>query len=200
MPRKIVISKKDRYNDIQNVLKQERGEENITTTALVERAGGSISNLPVQTKEFKQWLQTHQAVNPFIGKHVEAAPEYFVEEKKLNEEVLNITQVDPSVLNTPTSTDAYNPDLDNSELVDDSMEALKNNDHDKKFIDIAIIENVTKLMLTSSSEQIKTHAEEALRVYHKDDAYATKISMDNIIENSKILFIEQQKESTKLLN
>lgn len=199
MPRKIIISKKNTYETIQNVLKKERGEDNITTTALVERAGGSISNLPVQTEEFKQWLQTHQSTNPFIGKHVSAAPEYFVEEKKLNEEVVNINQVDPSVLNAPSSNDAYNPDADTSEMVDETREALKNDTHDKKFIDIAIIENVTKLMLTAPLDKIKEHAEEAMRVYHKKDDYATEIVMDDVIENSKVLFIEQQVSKPKLL-
>ena len=65
------------------------GDKNLelSHTELVERAGGSISNLPVQTKEFGDWITEQRKINPLIGKsYIEAAHEYHSEQIKMNDE------------------------------------------------------------------------------------------------------------------
>ena len=53
MTRKIILSKKDTFAKYQEVMKEHLNEPmELSHNALVERAGGSISNLPVKTKEF----------------------------------------------------------------------------------------------------------------------------------------------------
>ena len=83
MSRKKIISKKENYQHYKDILAEIQQDEvkELTSTQLIEYAGGSISNLPVNTKEFKSWLGEQQEINPLIGKqYLMSAPEYNTDE------------------------------------------------------------------------------------------------------------------------
>ena len=207
MARKKVISKKDSYQKIKEAVSKQNKQitDSITGTALAERAGGSINNLPVKTKEFKGWLEAHQSTNPFIGKHVTAAPEYFTEEKKISEDIvdandcnLNINGVNVNPLSD--NNVKFDPSDDSGPKVEDLGGALKGDDkHDKKFIDISIIENTTKRLLTSESSDIIDEAKNALKSYHSDPQYDTEMNIEKIIEEHKVMLLTNQNNDKKLL-
>jgi hypothetical protein len=198
MARKKVIKKGEAFASINKEIEIERQsvQTDVDKFDIVEHAGGSINNLPVKTKEFGSWLDAHRANNPFIGKHVTAAPEEYTEEVKLNDdEVLDEAAASEFMNQANLGAADFNPNSSYGDEVEDYGEALKgDNEHDKKFIDLSIIENMTKRYLSLPESKIVDEANRAMKAYHGDNSYETSINISNIIEESKVLFIEQKKQ------
>lgn len=194
MTRKTILSKKETYAKYQEVMKEHLNEPmELSHNALVERAGGSISNLPVKTKEFADWLQDQRERNPLIGRdYIEAAPEYNSEQIKMNDEK-ELYGSDATELVDKEESKAFDVEASQSMLSDRLGAALIGDDsHDTKFIDMAIISNATKQLLTSDVDSITTHATDELKKYHGDANYQTDINVTDVIEQEQILLIEEQ--------
>lgn len=172
------------------------GDKNLelSHTELVERAGGSISNLPVQTKEFGDWITEQRKINPLIGKsYIEAAHEYHSEQIKLNDESTLINSDAENFIKHETNK-AF--DVEESQKI---MSDVKDGDnHDIKFIDMSIIENTTSKMLSYDKEEIIKVANEELKKYHSDKNYETEIDSNSVI-NTTQQFLLTQGNNTKLL-
>lgn len=198
MTRKKVINKREAFATINKEIEHERQtiQSDIDSFDIVEHAGGSINNLIVKTPEFGTWLAAHRANNPFIGKHVTAAPEEYTEEIKLNDdEVLDEAATQEFLTQANKGIEDFDPNSTFGGKVEDHGEALKGDgNHDKKFIDLSIIENITKNYLALPEAEIEIEANRAIQAYHGDNSYETSINVSNIIEESKILFIEQKKQ------
>jgi len=175
------------------------GNSNETTlelshTELVERAGGSISNLPVQTKEFGDWITEQRKLNPLIGKsYIEAAHEYNSEQFKLG---------DDTTLTGSDATDFVKHEENKAFDVDESQKIMAENkegdNHDIKFIDMSIIENTTSKMLSHDKEEIIKVANEQLKKYHNNENYETEIDSDAVV-NTTQQFLLTQENNTKLI-
>ena len=172
------------------------GDKNLelSHTELVERAGGSISNLPVQTKEFGDWITEQRKINPLIGKsYIEAAHEYHSEQIKMNDESTLINSDAENFIKHETNK-AF--DVEESQKI---MSDVKDGDnHDIKFIDMSIIENTTSKMLSYDKEEIIKVANEELKKYHNDKNYETEIDSNSVI-NTTQQFLLTQGNNTKLL-
>lgn len=194
MARKIVLSKKEIYAKYTEANKAQLNEPTeLSHNALIERAGGSISNLPVKTKEFSEWLETQRDRNPLIGReYIESAPEYNSEQIKIGDEK-EIYGDDANDLITKEENKAHDVEASQSMLSERLGKALKGDDsHDVKFIDMAIIENTTSKLLTSDLDSIILQANEDLKKYHNDNSYETEINTSEVVEQAHILLIEEQ--------
>lgn len=198
MTRKRVINKSTTFNEINKKIdkERERMQSDIDSFNLVEHAGGSINNLPVKTKAFGSWLDAHRVNNPFIGKHVTSAPEEYTEEIKLNDdEVLDEEATETFLTQANVGLTAFDPNSTFGDEVEYLGDALKGDStHDAKFIDLSIIENMTKKYLALAESEIEFEAIRAMKAYHGDNSYKSDLNISNIIEESKILFIEQKKQ------
>lgn len=197
MARKKRPSQKELFSKIQKEVDGQKKEAEENLPAIARDSGGSIDKLPVKTKAFSKWLTDHQSTNPFIGKHVTAAPEFNVEQKDI-EEVEEI-EATPEMLKGFENL-TFNPEDDGGLQEEDLGEAPKvNNDSDKKFIDITITENSTKRLSDKSNEEIKEYALNTMRSYHNNEDYETKIEMNSVIENTKVLLLESTPKKKKYL-
>lgn len=201
MARKKIINNSKLINSIDLINKKieaerQSSQDEIDSFDIVKHAGGSINNLPVKTKEFGSWLAAHQSTNPFIGKHVTSAPEEYTEAIKLNDdEVLDEADTQEFINQSTLGAAEFDPNSSFGDEADDYKKAFKGDDtHDNKFIDLNIIENMTKKYLSLSGSMIEDKANIAMQTYHDDKFYETPINVSNIIKESKILFIEQKKQ------
>lgn len=202
MARKKVIPKRDIIEKVrQDIAKEQESHEAPATLDLVKHAGGSINNLPVKTEEFKQWLDDHQKINPFIGKHAHYSQEDSAEEVQLDDrEELTGKKAAKCLRLAEEGSKEFDPNSSFGEKAKSLGAALKGDDnHDKKFIDITIAENMTHKLLNRPEEEIVEEAKKAMKIYHDDDKYETPINVSRIVEESKILFIEENLSSKKLL-
>lgn len=166
----------------------------LSHTELVERAGGSISNLPVQTKEFGDWITEQRKLNPLIGKsYIEPAHEYNSEQIKLNDET-TLLNTDAENFVKHETNKALNVE-ESQKIMSDSKDG---DTHDIKFIDMTIIENTTAKMLSYDKEEIIKVTDEELQKYHNDTNYKTEIDSDSII-NTTQQFLLAQENNNKLL-
>lgn len=203
MARKTIIPKKDILANATVEIAKERLNHTIPPSVdLVKYAGGSINNLPVKTEEFKTWLQSHQERNPFIGKHAHYSAEDSADEVQLDDrEELVGSKANKYIKIAEEGAKVFDPTSMFGAKVEKLGPSLKNdNDHDMKFIDITIVENMTLKLLDRSEDDIISEAKNAIKTYHNDETYETPINVARIVDESKILFIEKNSNSNKLLN
>jgi hypothetical protein len=182
------------YRDKINEAPEETLE--LSHNALIERAGGSISNLPVQTKEFNDWIEEQRKLrNPLIGKsYIQSAPEYNAEQTKLGDisELVN----DDALKFIKTETGKAFDVEESQKLMEENASSSDN--HDIKFIDLTIIENSTQKRLAFDKESIVTSATDELKKYHGDENYATEIDTESVVTNTHNYLLTQE-NNTKLL-
>lgn len=199
MTRKIIINNKDiqlKYREELNSIPVESME--LSHNALIERAGGSISNLPVKTKEFADWIEDQQKNrNPLIGKqYITSASEYNTEQFKLGDD---IELKGNSAIDLIKTEEGKAFDVDASQEIMNSNIGESDDNHDTKFIDMVIIENATQKLLTTDIESVLINANDELKKYHNNNEYQTEINALDVIEQTQLLMIEEQKNHTKLL-
>ena len=193
MPRKQVISKKATYQHYKETVLID-DDVDLTPTQLVEYAGGSISNLPVKTQEFKDWLTEQQKINPLVGKkHVEPAPEYYTDQIKMKDDKFVDSIEAEKIIEKATNT-TFNPNDNSGEQVDTVIKGITGDDHDLRFIDMAIVENITKEMINSPKEDIIEKSNAEIKKYHNNDAYESEINIKDVIEQTEFLILEEIKE------
>jgi hypothetical protein len=196
MPRKQVIRPSEQDKKTQDTYNEERlKHEDVGSVDLVAYAGGSINNLPVKSKAFNTWLDAHRSNNPFIGKHVTAAPEEYTEEVRLNDdETLSPEETEAFLNNDDIGLQTFDPNSKFGGEAEELGEALIGDDkHDVRFIDITIAENITNKLLGRPIEEIEKEATKAMQSYYGDAHYTTDIDVSKIIETSTVRLIEQQK-------
>ena len=198
--RKVVIDKREEYIKVKQFNINLETDLKDSMPDIVQSTGGSINNLPVKTKEFDSWLAIHQSNNPFIGKHVTSAPEYNVSQTDLgssisdkpNEKDSNAILFEKIKANIP----AFDVEVD----IENICEAPKlNQNQDKKFIDMLLVESSAKKLASKSNEEIKDYSIQLMKSYHDDSNYNTSIDLDMVVEQSKVLAIESKKDEKKLI-
>lgn len=196
MARKRRESQKENFVKIKEEVERQKAEAEAKLPSIARDSGGSIDKLPVKTKAFQNWLASQQEMNPFIGKHVTAAPEFNVEQKKLDEQV---EDVNPETLNQFDDSE-YNPNAEGGLQEEDLGESPKlNTGAEKKFIDITITENATRRLSERTNEEIQEYAVNTMRSYHDDPNYEPEIELNSVIENAKILLLESGQKQKKFL-
>lgn len=196
MPRKKVIRPSEQDKKTQDTYKEEKlKHEDVGSVNLVAYAGGSINNLPVKSKAFNTWLDAHRSNNPFIGKHVTAAPEEYTEEVRLDDdETLSPEEAEAFLNNENIGLQEFDPNSKFGAEAEELGEALIGDDkHDARFIDITIAENITNKLLGQPIDEIEKEANKAMQSYHGDVHYTTEIDVSKIIETSTVRLIEQRK-------
>jgi len=200
MPRKKVIRPNEQDKKTHDTYKEEKlNYEDTGSVDLVAYAGGSINNLPVKSKAFNTWLDAHRSNNPFIGKHVTAAPEEYTEEVRINDdETLTPEETVMFLNNEDIGMQGFDPNSNFGGEAEELGEALIGDDkHDSRFIDITIAESITIKLIGRPVEEIEKDATKAIQSYHGDAHYETQIDVSKIVETSSICLIAQRKASEK---
>ncbi len=195
--RRVVIDKRDEYIKVKQSHDKMVAELNDSMPNIVQDSGGSINNLPVKTPEFQAWLELHRSANPFIGRHVTAAPEYNVSQTDLGS-ITDNKESDHDELLHKIENHISISGLEES-LIDDTPAPKPNMNQDKKFIDILLVESAAKALINKSNEEIKSHSLNLMKSYHNANDYATEIDLDMIVERSKLLAIESKKVEKKAI-
>jgi len=200
MPRRKFTRNKEDLKKVKEVIDKQHQEVEEARPPIVRDTGGSIANLKNKSRYFKKWvLNLQEKVNPLIGKHVESAPEYTVNPLMLDQDVEDMSDEMAKVLEKGAAE--FNPDDDtfeaDSEEVQESIK--KDDDKSEKFIDISIVENITRKMSTDEDEKIEEVCDEHLKSYHNDSKYETKIPVKSVIENYRKILVLENKQSEKLL-
>lgn len=198
--RKVVIDKREEYIKVKQFNINLESDLKDSMPDIVQSTGGSINNLPVKTKEFDSWLAIHQNKNPFIGKHVTSAPEYNVSQTDLGSAVADKpNEKDSNAIlfeKIKNHIPAFNVEID----IENICEAPKlNQNQDKKFIDMLLVESSAKKLVSKSNEEIKDYSIQLMKSYHDDSNYNTSIDLDMVVEQSKVLAIESKKDEKKLI-
>lgn len=197
MQRRKLANSNDIHLKYKKTMKETPDETlELSHNALIERAGGSISNLPVQTKEFNDWIEEQRKLrNPLIGKsYIQSAPEYNAEQTKLGDET-ELTDADAAKFVKGEITKAFNVE-ESQKIMEEN--ALSSDNHDIKFIDMTIIENSTQKKLSFDKESIVTTAIDELKKYHDDENYQTDMDANAIVEQTQQYLLTQE-NNTKLL-
>ena len=203
MTRKI-ISKKDRIDEIKEILDAETVkpmDAEQFTSAIKEKAGGSISGLVVHTEAHGQWLTALQEKNPFIGKkYMTRAVEYETESKATATENQKVADADAALLAQLDSGLApYDPNADFGDIAVERKEKRDTGNAQQKMIDHCIVSNVTKKLIGRSSDEIKEIAKTELENYHGDSEYESEINIDQSIEYTQQTLLLTQSEPNKKL-
>ena len=99
-----------------------------------------------------------------------------------------------NLLNRASVHDRVEVDIENI------CEAPKlNQNQDKKFIDMLLVESSAKKLVSKSNEEIKDYSIQLMKSYHDDSNYNTSIDLDMVVEQSKVLAIESKKDEKKLI-
>ena len=207
--------KKEDIDDIKEGIEQEQGVLNEINPVVVTETGGSISALSKNKQpEFNTWLTTLQGNNRFIGKdYMQSAEEYNTDSKMVGDaQIGSLSDSDMETLksgtgdfNPETTKDSYNP-IDNNQTNDEDQKTEQESvnkyadDAENGFIDITIIENLTKEFNDQLDEDIEKKAEEQLKVYHNDNTYKSPVDIPTVIENYKNLLIANHNPEIKKLN
>ena len=181
MTRRKIISKKENYQHYKDMLAEIEIDDvkELTSSQLVEYAGGSISNLPVNTKEFKTWLGEQQEINPLIGKqYLMSAPEYHTDEIITDTKFVS-GEEKQTVLNSQSKE--YNPDDITNQIMIEMDKSIVGESPDLNFIDMTIIENTVRTIPNAPLANIINACEIVMRKYHENETYITSISMEDVI-------------------
>lgn len=196
-------------------------KESASLPPIVRDTGGSIAALNGnKSLFFKKWVRDLQTrKNPLIGKdYIMAAEEYNTEAKMVGDP--EIEELSPEMDSTlkkgaeeyksnivEPNKDAVADFLKDKEAVgeetsDIELESFKEHGDEAEcnFIDISIVENLTKELQDQIDEDIEKEAREKLKEYHQDDDYEPEIDIPSVIENYKFLLIAQNSPDKKLLN
>lgn len=187
MARKKIISKKENYQHYKDLLAeiQQDDVKELTSSQLIEYAGGSISNLPVNTKEFKTWLGEQQEINPLIGKqYLMSAPEYNTDEV-ITETKFVSGEERQTILNSQNKE--YNPDDITNQIMIEMDKSITEESHDLNFIDMTIIENTVRKIPHATFADIISACESIMRKYHNNESYVTSIPMEDVIHQTLLL-------------
>ena len=187
MSRKKIISKKENYQHYKDILAEIQQDEvkELTSTQLIEYAGGSISNLPVNTKEFKSWLGEQQEINPLIGKqYLMSAPEYNTDEV-IKETKFVSGEERQAILSSQNKE--YNPDDITNQIMIEMDKSITEESHDMNFIDMTIIENTVRTIPKAPLSDIIKACESVMRKYHDNESYVTSIPMEDVIYQTLLL-------------
>ena len=187
MSRKKIISKKESYQQYKSILAeiQQDDVKELTSNQLIEYAGGSISNLPVNTKEFKTWLGEQREINPLIGKqYLMSAPEYNTNEV-ITETKFVSGEERKSILTSQSKE--YNPDDITNQIMIEMDKSITDESHDLNFIDMAIIENTVRTIPNAPLSDIIHTSQSIMIKYHEDDNYVPSISIEDVILQALLL-------------
>lgn len=199
MPKRTFTRKKEDIHKINESINKEREIVEKALPPIVRDTGGSLSNIKNKSLYFNKWVQNLQEnVNPLIGKHVEAAPEYTVNTLMLDQKVEELSESMRKVLDQGVS--AYDPSKDLGDEMEELEKSPKNNDtHDTNFIDINIIENTTRKLFNEDEEDLINSCLEEMKTYHDDVDYVSEIEVKSVIENYKHILVLEYKEKKRLL-
>jgi hypothetical protein len=193
--------KKEELSEVKKVIQQEQDDIKRSLPPIVIDTGGSIGNLNINTPAFKKWLvEVREKINPLIGKtYLSAAPEYSSKEQMVEKSasVEGLTDVFRKVLEKGAST--FDPKDSSGPEAENSGDLFKINDVENKFIDIVIVENLTKKMSRETIENIEKTAIEELKDYYSNPEYITKIPIKEVIENYKNILLIEDNPDKKLL-
>ena len=202
---------RDDVKDIKNTVVEERKKETDAIPPMVRDTGGSIGALDGnKSLYFKKWLvNLQERKNPLIGKkYITAAEEYNTESKLIGE--ASVENLSDAMKNTlDKGAEKYNkdssniPDDDNTGSLneDDNTGSLKNSvdESERNFIDITIVENLTKELQGQIDEDIEKESRARLKEYHQNNNYEPEIDIPSVIENFKFVLISQDSANLKLL-
>lgn len=195
MARKPGVSKKDEMGTVSDLNQKQGDEFKKNHPIIIKDVGGSIANLPVNTPEYKKWLEKKIAKNGFIGHHLpapELGTEFVLQD---DQELINPNSpITESDLEKEEDVDSHSPSdvVETPPLIADST--------DNKYIDLCIIENSTRLLLGRSLEDIEKDVSEKLKEYHQDSNYITPLNIPNCIAYSQHTLLENHHEEPKKLN
>ena len=181
MSRKLRRSKEE-LEQAKGFIKEEEEKVQNSLISIAKNTGGALSNLKINTPAFRKWATDLQAINPAIGhKDIRPAPEYNVESKIVEEEMMDMSD---EMFRNLMETGEYNPNIDNEKELQDLSQSPKSDDsHDNDFIDQSIVENLTKDMFDELDEMIAEEAVNKIKDYHQNPDYQVKIDVPEIIEN-----------------
>jgi len=202
---------RDDVKDIKNTVIEERKKEIDVLPPMVRDTGGSIGALDGnKSLYFKKWLvNLQERKNPLIGKkYITAAEEYNTESKLIGEaSVEDLSDAMKTILDK--GAEKYNKDSSN--ISDDgntgslnennNTGSLKNSvdECERNFIDITIVENLTKELQGQIDEDIEKESRARLKEYHQNNNYEPEIDIPSVIENFKFVLISQDSANLKLL-
>jgi len=214
-----VKRKREEVQKVKDSIQEEREEIAKSLPPIVRDTGGSIAGLGNKQPHFKKWVaKLQKEVNPLIGKdYIRSADEYNTDQQMVGDasveemtpemmEMINQgkDEFQSNVLNpdhNSTVRDFLNDEDDAATTTVDTAEALKDgaDDAEMDFIDITIVENLTKELNDQITEDIEKEAKEKLKEYHQNKDYEANIDIPEVIENYKFLLIEQTKKNGGLL-
>jgi len=195
-------------DNVRNTIKEDEESKKSESAKIAIITAGSMSNMPIDSPYFRQWLQQHQNKNPLIGKHVQSAPEYNTPTRNFGEttsdiDALDVRSIAEIATGTTTKYNSNESDVFNIKSIELSINSGKadTEQYEEKFLDVVIIENVTRsLPLTTSIDEIKIAAQQTMRDHYGDDTYVSDIKYEDIIENSRIMMLTNGVENkTKFL-
>jgi hypothetical protein len=193
-------SKKEDFEKINESLKEEL--DNNRKSIVIKNPGGSINNLPVKTPEYQKWLEEKRKKNPLIGsEYVNSAPEYSTEMVMMDTGIHEMGQEELDNLDAESGKEFNSENVENDTtpvLVNDSEEALVEDDTDKTLIDYSIIQNTTKKLLGKPIDEIKRDIVDELKKYHADENYVTGVDMEKAIKHSEMVLIESKNNKKQL--
>lgn len=211
--------KKEDVKKIKDSIAEERKEVVDSLPPMVKDTGGSIAALNSnKSLYFKKWVTDLQKKNICIGKsYLTAAEEYNTESKMVGEPEMG--EMTPEMLATLNNgAEEYKSNIENPDTSDigaflkdkdaieeevehDEAESLKEAGAEAEigFIDITIVENLTKELQDQMDEDIESAAREKLKEYHQNPEYEPKIDIPSVIENYKDVMIAQENPHKKLL-
>jgi len=198
MAKEIFRRDKDQVNKIRQSIQdvKDSASEKLPTLTDVGKAGGSIKGVTSKSLYFKRWVNMQQQINPLIGKHITAAPEYSTESVIVDQKVTDLS--DDMKENLNKGTESYNPEADDTKVEDLGTAPKVDHQKDKKFIDISIIENTTRRMVSHKNQEIEDSCKHQMRSYHDDPNYETEMPVNQIIEEYRSNLIAAEKDKKRL--
>lgn len=181
--------------EVRDIVESEEKELKLKHPPILTNVGGSISNLPVKTEEYKLWLEEKRKHNSLIGSEfIEAAPEYGTAFELKEFEVSDATK---EQVDSTKSDELYNPKAESNIESEDLGESPIKDTTDNKYIDFCIIELSTKKLLGKPIEDIEKDAIDEIKKHHGDTNYIIEIDVKQVIEISEKLLIENKNNDIK---
>jgi len=200
MAKKIFKRKKEEVNKVREVIYNEKNVLDANLPTIIgsgNKAAGSIGEVTSKSLYFKQWVGMKQHTNPLIGKHVSSAPEYSTECVIVDQKISDLSDALKTTINS--GAEGYNPSNDTTEVEDLGKSPKVDHNQDKKFIDINIIENATRLLVGKTDDVIENTCKQQMKAYHDDPNYETKMPVKSIIENYRDKLIASKESKPKYL-